>query len=87
MFSYSYKDIKDFEPGKIVWDSSQYGNIELRILEKPVETYSENLKANQLKWICEALPSGEKLDYLITEGAEHYGPKLYSLPVYTFFQP
>lgn len=73
--------------GNVIWDSSQYGNIELKVLEEPIETFSESLNAHQLKWVCSAIASGEKLEYLITEGLEHYGPSLYNFPAYTFFQP
>lgn len=40
-------------------------------------------KDNQWTWTAVDLGSGEEVDYLVTKGFEHYGPKLYSDPDYT----
>ena len=61
--------------GDLLWECSQYGSIQIEILTEPEHEVD--------KWTWKAKTPGSNLmDYLITDGLEHYGPKIYAGPVY-----
>lgn len=84
--SLSYKDVKNFQIGNIVWNSSPRGNTQLEIITVPVETFSTELNKHQLRWECLEVESRKIVKYLLTEGMEHYGPSLYRTPAYVTFE-
>jgi hypothetical protein len=69
----------------------QYGiNIHCRVLSDVIvsDYYDEFSKRNrtQYKWTAENVCNQEKIDFLITEGLECYGPRLYNSPQYARFK-
>lgn len=36
----------------------------------------------QYSWFARNVDADHEVEYLVTEGLEHYGPKLYSVPIY-----
>ena len=51
---------------------------EVALTEPTVETTSiDGKECKQFKWIARNTETGEIIDYLITEGVEHYGPTLF----------
>ena len=40
---------------------------------------------DRIQWVWEAVDvkTGEPISYMVTEGLEHYGPRLYKTPQYT----
>ena len=57
----------------VVWEVSQYGSIEIVITTKPEH------KDNKWVWTARAY-GGEPIEYLVTDGLEHYGPRVYQRP-------
>ena len=68
-------EISDLDKGDIVYECSQYGSNEMEVLTKP------KLKDGQ--WTFKGRIHDETISYLSTVGLEHYGPRFYSLPVYS----
>ena len=59
-----------------VFYECEYGmNLKMKVTTKPV------FENNQWKWKAED-HMGNEVDYLLTKGFEHYGPRIYSEPAY-----
>lgn len=77
-------EVNDFEIGDIIYEC-QYGyNIETKVVSKPVESVGVDEKP---AWTWDAVntQNGEKIEYMLTEGFSHYGPRLYRQPQYARF--
>jgi hypothetical protein len=61
--------------GDVFYECEHGENLQMTVVE-PVS--HEN---GQWKWAAKN-ESGEQFNYLITDGYEHYGPKIYSEPQY-----
>lgn len=79
--SYSYTDLKNLKLNDIIYECSRGINLKMEVSVIPVQTYSVNLKANQLEWYC-IMEDGNTQKYFITEGLSHYGPTIYDYPAY-----
>lgn len=70
----------DLQVGDIVYSCPQGQNIEIVITTAP---YVDGEFDGRPKWRWQAkLRSGEIVGYLLTEGLEHYGPRIYRGPQY-----
>lgn len=90
--SLGYAQIKDLSVGDVFFEDGGYGVIfRCVVTEAPVETCDNDLERRQLAWKDEVVAyrdsnvsEGEHIsdsnvvDYLITEGLTHYGPRIYS---------
>jgi hypothetical protein len=65
----------DLNVGDVFYEFAYGENLEMTVVE---EVTHEN---GQYRWIAED-KNGERFNYLITDGYEHYGPKIYSMPAY-----
>ncbi|MCP4990071.1 MAG: hypothetical protein GY928_29720 [Colwellia sp.] len=73
---FSKVEPKDFNVGDKYYECESGYNLELTVLTKPV-------KSDKNSWTWKAIDdSGKEVDYRLTEGMEHYGPRLYSTPQY-----
>lgn len=77
--SLTYEELKNMKIGEVYYESSQYANIKFTVKSKPIEKQNKDL--TQLTWIG-SVKDQEDIDYLITKGLEHYGPKIYKFPAY-----
>lgn len=75
-----YNEIKNLKEGDIVYECSYGKNIEIIITSNPIETFNEKLEKNQISWT--GIYGNQHIDFLVTEGMEHYGPQLYHSPAY-----
>lgn len=66
---------KDLNVGDVFYECEYGENLEMTVVE---EVAHEN---GQYRWVAEN-KNGERFNYLITDGYEHYGPKIYSEPMY-----
>lgn len=66
---------KDLNVGDVFYEFAFGKNLEMTVVEEVTHEYG------QYRWVTED-KNGERFDYLITDGYEHYGPKIYSMPVY-----
>jgi len=73
MARFNYQNIK---AGDIYYECSSGCNLQLQAITQP---YNEN---GAWQWKAIRVKTGDMVDYLITEGYEGYGPKLYSEPQY-----
>ena len=65
---------KDIHKGDRLWDSGQYGSVEFIVKDEP--THIDG------KWEWIAITNDGEDSFLITDGFEHYGPRIYKKPVY-----
>lgn len=76
-------DMDDYKPvhpskihkGDILWESSQYGNIQFEVVDEPVHN------VDKWEWQGKTARRGV-IDYLVVDGYGHYGPHIYKQPVY-----
>lgn len=66
---------RDIHKGDRLWESGQYGSVEFIVKEEPIH------EDGKWKWV--GITSNGEGDYLITDGYEHYGPRIYKQPVYS----
>lgn len=69
--------IENIKIGDIHYEFDYGFGIKCEVLTLPVRNDD-----GQWEWKSKNLNTGEKIDYLITEGFEHYGPKLYDYKAY-----
>ena len=82
MLRLNYEDMKNMEVGEVYYESSQYSNIKFTLIEKPVEIIGE---MTQLIFKGSVI-GREDINFLVTKGLEHYGPKIYKQPAYVGVQ-
>lgn len=72
--------IKNLKAGMSIWECEYGINIPLLVLEDAVE----NTDSQGTFWICKVqnIRHGSKMNLMVREGYEHYGPKLYDEPAY-----
>ena len=77
-------DPRELKMGDIFYEC-QYGvNLKMNVLTQPIATKINLLTKDTLQWTWEAVNmiTNLKVDYTLTEGFGHYGPKLYKEPQY-----
>lgn len=67
--------------GDVFYECEMGMNIEARVTSEPVETGELDGK-RQWRWTAENTQNGKVINYLLTEGMSHYGPRLYRIPQY-----
>ena len=65
----------DLEIGDVFYECEYGINLRMTVQTKPIK---EN---GQWTWKA-STKDGEEVSYLITEGLEHYGPRIYKTPMY-----
>ncbi len=77
-------DHKTLDIGDEYWESSQYGNVHCRVLTAPVvdQIEIEGRHEYRYRWTATDIDTDETLNYTITDTLEHYGPGLYTEPMY-----
>lgn len=66
---------RDIKKGDVLWESSSYGNLQFEVLNDPVHN------VDRWEWQARTAQRGT-VDYVIVDGYEHYGPRIYRNPVY-----
>ena len=66
---------KDLEIGDVFYECQSGHNLKMTVKTAPV------IKDGQMTWIAQNT-LGDEVDYLVTEGLERYGPRLYDSPQY-----
>jgi len=61
--------------GDIFYECEAGMNLKMTVVEEVIH------ESGQWRWASEDI-DGNRFDYLITDGYEHYGPKIYSEPQY-----
>lgn len=85
--SYSFEKLTQLNVGDIAYEC-QYGmNLKFVVKTKPVveDCDMSDKVRRQVTWTAENVIDGSKIDYLVTEGMEHYGSRIYSRPEYCRF--
>lgn len=69
--------VEDIEIGDIHYECEYGKNLQVMVLTEPVRNGK-----GQWSWKSEDCKTEKEIEYLVTEGASHYGPKLYYKPQY-----
>lgn len=77
-------EISSLAIGDIIYECEMGMNIEARVTSSPTETTTDDGK-RQWRWTAENTQNGKVINYLLTEGMSHYGPRLYRMPQYCKF--
>jgi hypothetical protein len=81
MASIPDREVRNLKIGDIVYEC-QYGtNIRTEIKTTPEESVGVDEKP-AWKWTAVNTVTGETINYMLTEGLGHYGPRLYNVPMY-----
>ncbi len=75
-------EIGQLKPGDVIYECEGGLNIEARVTSTPVKGWSKSLERNQWRFTAINVHTGTPIDYLLTEGFSHYGPRLYRDPQY-----
>jgi hypothetical protein len=78
------EEVKDLKAGDVIYECQYATNIEVRLKSAPKLIGMVDGR-NQWEWCGENTQTGEVIDYLLTEGLSHYGPRLYRKPQYVRF--
>lgn len=84
MASIRDEDLDKFEIGDVFYECEMGMNIEARFTSKPVSHVEQmhDGPRTQWTWTAENTQNGQVINYLLTEGLSHYGPRLYTQPEY-----
>jgi hypothetical protein len=74
-------EIKNLAVGDVFYECEMFMNVEAKVTEAPTPAGELDGK-QQWRWKAENTKTGATIDYLLTEGASHYGPFLYREPQY-----
>lgn len=77
-------EIQNLKVGDVFYECEMGRNIEARVTEAPVEGKGIEGRTTW-SWKAVNTQNGKEIDYLITEGYSHYGPRLYTDPEYVCF--
>lgn len=69
--------IENIKIGDIHYEFDYGFGIKSVVLTTPVRN-----NENQWTWTSKNVYTGEEIEYLVTEGFEHYGPKIYDYEAY-----
>lgn len=69
--------IEDIKIGDIHYEFDYGFGIKCEVLTTPIRNNDK-----QWTWLSKNVNTGEEIEYLVTEGFEHYGPKLYNYEAY-----
>lgn len=66
---------KDLNVGDVFYECASGTNLQMTVVKEVAH------ESGQWRWVAED-KTGERFNYLITDGYEHYGPKIYTEPQY-----
>jgi hypothetical protein len=81
MTSIRDEEIQHLAVGDIIYECEMFQNVEARVVELPSLAVDDDGR-KQWRWKAVNTQNGQQIDYLLTEGLSHYGPRLYREPQY-----
>lgn len=72
--SYSFDEVCKFKKGESYWENCQGGCIRFTLKTDPVVN-NDPAVGDQVSFIG-VTAEGEEINYLLTKGLEHYGPRI-----------
>mgnify|MGYP006422323193 CR=1 FL=1 len=74
--SYNFEDVCNFKIGERYWECNQHGCIHFEVTSTP------SIRNDKVWFNAVDLDTNEEIPYLLTNGLEHYGPKIYNHKAY-----
>ena len=78
--------LKNMSKGQSFYECGYGQCIEGVLLEEPTSHEVVIGGVERIQWRCKADYKGRTIDLTVTEGLEHYGPKLHETPAYVRVQ-
>lgn len=81
--SFNFDTVIALKKGEVIWECSQYGSLQVELLEDPVvsDVSGDHSRAGEKKveFMAKVInhPGGREIHYLLNNLHMHYGPKLY----------
>ncbi len=75
----------DLKVGDVFYECEGGFNVEARVIEAPSQLPDAYDGRTQWQWKAVNTQTGVEIEYRLTEGLEHYGPRIYSAPQYARF--
>lgn len=82
--SFNFETIIALKKGDVIWEGSQYGCLQVELMEDPVvtEETGDHTREGEKKvdFLAKVInhPGGREINYLLNNKYMHYGPKLYT---------
>src|SRR5438128_990324 len=70
--------------GDVFYECEMGLNIRSRVMSEPVVSNDGYEGRRVLRWAAENTEDGSSVDYMLTEGLDHYGPRIYDAPQYGY---
>lgn len=84
--SMTFKEQSNLKVGDVLWESTQCGNIKFKVKTVTIDQIELDGKIHQQVYINGTdRASGKEVEFMTTEGLEHYGAKLCWEPKYDSF--
>jgi hypothetical protein len=77
-----FDKLAQMKPGDVFFECEYGTNIRARVLSAPVASNDGVDGRRVLRWEAENTENGEAISYMLTEGLDHYGPRIYDVPQY-----
>ena len=81
-----FDKLAQMKVGDVFYECEYGANIRARVTTAPVIDTTSWEGKRQLRWEAENTESGEPISYLLTEGLDHYGPRIYDEPQYGYIK-
>ena len=80
--SKTFDQLAALRPGDVFYECESGMNIRARVTTLPLVGDDGYEGRRVLRWEAENTESGEPISYMLTEGLDHYGPRIYDAPQY-----
>jgi hypothetical protein len=77
-----FDKLAQMKVGDVFYECEMGLNIEARVTSLPVASNDNSEGRRVLRWNAVNTQNGEPIAYLLTEGLDHYGPRIYDQPQY-----
>lgn len=74
----SYLRFSDLREGDVIYEDGFGSSVQVKVLDEPVK----EINGEYTQWTFNGQTANGVVPYLITEGMEHYGPRLSRQPNY-----
>jgi len=81
-----FDKLAQMKVGDVFFECEYGANIRARVTEAPVASNDGVDGKRVLRWKAENTENSEPIDYMLTEGLDHYGPRIYSEAQYGYLK-
>lgn len=84
----SFEELTELKVGEVFFECDSGVNLTFSVTVDPVISKCDisGKEHRQVAWTANNVASGKDTIFMVTEGLEHYGPKIYRTPQYVAFK-